>query len=339
MKVFILATALACLMGNLPALAAVERLWTGINGKSFRGSLHHLAADRTNAEFLSTDGKLLTVALANLIPDDREWILNPSKPSPGGPAAAGDMSQFKPVASPNRKLTPLLDPKTVGCRTDHSLVDALWISLLWWDQTGVVPIPKNGDLESKAEWLHKRLTRAVVKGGDSVSAEDAKKGVEQYFSEELEKAAACRITIEQQDFSAVRLAGFLQGSNAVVMLMSMQYENGRDFAVGCVLESMDEDGKFVFHMFGRRFSGQLKPMDGKKPAAPGSVPSEYVLDQPQDRPDHYAQNGARFFMGPAKWNAAVVLKPYVYLTPGKVVPLPADGAAPTTARKPEAVVQ
>ena len=75
-------------------------------------------------------------------------------------------------------------------------------------------------------------------------------GMEQSFSEEFEKAAACQITIEQQDFSAARLARFLHGSNA-----------------------------------------------------------------------------------------AVVLKPYVYLTPGKVVPLPADDAAPTTTRKPNAVVQ
>ena len=126
MKIFILATALACLMGNLPALAAVERLWSGINGKSFRGTLHQLAADRTNAEFLSTDGKLLTVALANLIPEDRERILNPP---PGGPAAAGDISQFKPIASPSRKLTPLLDPKTVGCRTVHSLEAVLKIQV------------------------------------------------------------------------------------------------------------------------------------------------------------------------------------------------------------------
>ena len=48
-------------------------------------------------------------------------------------------------------------------------------------------------------------------------------GVEQSFLKELEKAAACRITIEQQDFSAVRLAGFLQGSNAVVVLKPSVY--------------------------------------------------------------------------------------------------------------------
>ena len=48
-------------------------------------------------------------------------------------------------------------------------------------------------------------------------------GMEQSFSEELEKAAACQITIEQQDFSAARLARFLQGSNAAVVLKPYVY--------------------------------------------------------------------------------------------------------------------
>lgn len=331
MKFSVLAPLAAILVGVATAQNAAERVWTGVNGKTFRGSFHQLTADRQKAEFLSTNGKLLTVTLDNLIPADREWILNPVKP-PAEPAAAGDSGKFKPDALPSRQLTPSLDPKSFGCPTDKSLVDALWISLLWWDQTGVLEVPKKGDLESKAEWLHKKLTRTVVNGGDNVTAEDAKQGVEEYFSEELEKVAACRINIEPRDFSAVRLAGSLQGSQAVVMRMSMQYSNGGDFAVSSVLESMTEDGKFVIHVFGRRYSGSLKPIEtgkseGKavaKTGPPGSVPSEYVLDRRQDLPDYYAQNEARFFMGLKTWNATVVLKPYVYLTPGKPVPLPAD---------------
>ncbi len=44
-------------------------------------------------------------------------------------------------------------------------------------------------------------------------------------------------------------------------------------------------------------------------------------------------------MGAKTWNAAVVFKPDVYLTPGKVVPLSADDSAPRDAQKPEAIVQ
>ncbi len=300
-----------------------ERLWTGVNGKSFRGTFHKLSPDRKKAEFLSADGKLLMVAFDNLIQADRDWILNPPKP-PADPNAPGDPSMFKPVASPNRMLTPMLDPKTFGCATDHSLVDALWISLLWWDQTKVLEVPKKGDLEVKAEWLHKKLTRAVVVGGDNVSAEDAKKGVEEYFAEELEEIAACRINIYQKDFTPARLAGFLQDSNAVVMRMSMQYANGRDYAVSSVLESMKEDGSFVFHVFGRRFSGRLKLLEKEKQLPGDEVINEYVLDRPGDLPDYYATNEARFFMGMKNWNATLVLKPYVFLTPGKAIPLPAE---------------
>lgn len=305
-------------------------MWTGINGKSFRGTFHHLSEGGVKAEFLATDGRILTVALSNLIPTDRERILNPLKPS-SNPAAPGDSNGFKPVTSPDRKLMPGLDPKVFGGTTDESLVDAMWISLLWWDQTGVLAVPARGDLKDKAEWLHKKLLRSVAAGVGNVSAEDAQKGVERYFSEELEKVASCRINLEAHEFTATRLAGFLQGANAVVLRMSMKYANGRDYSVSTVLESMSEDGKFVFHVFGRRFSGFLKPMEDGKAGTPGSVPFEYVLDRPGDLPDYYAQNEARFFMGKESWNAAIVLKPYVYLEPGKPVPLPAEEERPIPA--------
>lgn len=300
-------------------------MWTGINGKSFRGRFQKLSEDGQKAEFLSSDGKLLAVAIGNLIPADRELLLNPVK-QPAAPAAAGGTAGFKPAASPDRSMTPLLDPTNFGGSTDESLVDAVWISMLWWDRTGVLEVPKKGEFESKAEWLHEKLTRAMDTGNDNMSADDAKTGVAKYFSEELKELADCRATVETLDFSASRLSGLLQGSNAVVMRMSMQYANGRDYAVSAVLVSMSADGKFVIHVFGKRFTGSIKPMEGSKPGPPGSVPSEYVLDRPDDLPEYYAKNEARFFMGKKSWNATLVLKPYVYLTPGMPAPLPLEEA-------------
>lgn len=323
------------LAGFAKAQLAPERVWTGVNGKSFSGVFHRLAPDRKKADFLTKDGKLVTVALENLVTEDRELILNPPKVAAADPGAAGELSKFKPVATPNRMLIPSLDPKTFGCSTEESLVDALWISLLWWDQTKVLEVPKKGDLESKAEWLHKKLTRAVAVDGKSASAEEAKEGVEAYFSDELKEVAACRINIEQKDFSAARLGGFLQGSNVLVMKMSMLYSNGRDFAVSSVLESISGDGKFVFHVFGRRLTGQLRPVEKEKQKTGDGAVNEYVLDRPGDLPDYYATNGARFFMGKESWNAAIVLKPYVYLEPGKPVPLPADEDPAVTGGKSE----
>jgi len=336
-KSFIPATLLICLAGISLAQDTAERVWTGSNGKSFRGRFHKLSEDGQKAEFLSSDGKLLAVALGNLIPADRERLLNPVKPSVA-PAAAGSSTDFKPAASPDRSMTPLLDPKSFGGSTDESLVDAVWISMLWWDRTGVLEVPKKGEFESKAEWLHKKLTRAMDTGNDSMSADDAKTGVAKYFSEELKELADCRASVKTLDFSATRLAGMLQGSNAVVMRMSMQYANGRDYAVSAVLVSMSPEGKFVIHLFGKRFAGRIKPMEGSKPGPPGSVPSEYVLDQPEDLPDYYAKNEARFFMGEKSWNATLVLKPYVYLTPGKPAPLPPEEPVVPAAGAPVPVV-
>jgi hypothetical protein len=311
------------LVGFATAQSNSERVWTGANGKSFSGVLHRLAPDRTKAEFLTKDGKLVTVALENLVPQDRELILNPPKAKTAVPVAAGDLSKFKPVATPNRMLIPSLNPKTFGASTEESIVDALWISLLWWDQTKVLEIPKKGDLESKAEWLHKKLTRAVKIDGKSASAEAAKQGVEAYFTDELEEVAACRIKLEQKDFSAAGLERELQGPNAVVLRMSMLYLNGNGYTASSVLEAMDGDGKFAFHIFGRRFTGRLKPMEEKQ--RPGQAAGfEYVLDRPGDLPEYYSTNGARFFMGKEPWNTAIILKPYVYLEPGKPVPLPAE---------------
>jgi hypothetical protein len=321
------------LVGIAPAQPTSERVWTGVNGKSFSGAFHRLSPDKKKVDFLSKDGKLVTVALENLIPEDRELILNPTKVTSAVPVATGDLSQFKPVATPNRMLIPSLDPKALGCPTDKALIDALWISLLWWDQTGVLAVPKKGDLESKAQWLHKKLTRSVGAGGDYIGVEDAKKGVEKYFSEELEKVGACRITVETKDFSAVRLGGFLEGSNAVVLEMSMLYVNGNGYTVSSALESMSEDGKFAVHIFGRRFTGRLKPMEKEKQQPGEAVGFEYVLDRPGDLPDFYITNGARFFMGKEPWNAAIVLKPYVYLEPGKPVPLPAEEERPIPAEQ------
>lgn len=299
-----------------------EQLWTGSNGKVFRGTLHKILPDRSKAEFLSQDGKILTVALANLIQADRERILNPDKPVP---SKTGDPAAFRPAGSPDRTLMPSLDPKLFGGSTGESMTDALWISLLWWNQSGVLEIPKKGSFERKAEWLHERLSRLVATGGKSgASSDHAKGGIEEYFSEDLKNVAACRVIEESNDFSAAGLSRLAQGANAVILKMTMTYANSRDFILCAALESLQEDGRFVMHVFGKRYTGQLKPAPKDKKHDSGRVVWEYVLDASPALPEYYARNEARFFMWNGSWNGALVIKPYVYLIPGKPSPLPVD---------------
>jgi hypothetical protein len=303
-------------LGVIAAEPAPTRLWTGVNGKTISGSLCQLTPDREKVEILLADGKTVTIALSNLISADREIALS------GGQSSATAEGLFKPITPPNRKLMMALDPEKSGFESNSAMIDAIWLSFLWWDQAGVLEIPKKGDFEAKAEWLYKKLVRYTLNGEDNLSAEETKKGVEAYFKAEYDKVAACQIRFEKKDFTALRLSELAQGANVVLLRMSMEYADKNVFTMAAALESMSEDGSFVLHLMGKRLTGKLRrtefnPREPRKPVA-----SELVLDQPGELPDFYRAQSPRFYVGQSSWNAAIVLKPYVYLTPGKVVPLP-----------------
>jgi hypothetical protein len=305
--------ALLALLGTLAAAAApaTERNWTGTNGRTFRGTFHHLSPDGTKVDFITAQGKPVTVAFANLSKADQELILAPAAPQT--PEGGG----FKPTPAADRTLIPAVDPKDFGGNTDEPLADALWVSLLWWDQAEVLAIPRKGDFEKKAEWLHKELIRALDKGGRGVaSLDDGRKAVQKYVSKKHAEKATCRVSIERNDFSTARLAKLACGADIVLLQMTMPYDNGRDFSVTTALETVTEEGGFVFHVFGKRFHGTIKPDAGGA--------AEFVLANRGDLPAHYATSGARFLLKKDSWNGALVIEPFLYQTPGKPAPVPAS---------------
>ena len=88
-------------------------------------------------------------------------------------------------------MIPERKPEDFGGTDNEALVDALWVSLLWWTAFNVMPVPKTGDFERKAEWLHKELTRYVAaSGSSSATLEETKEGLEKYFSKRLEDIGA-----------------------------------------------------------------------------------------------------------------------------------------------------
>lgn len=302
-----------------------ERLWTGLNGKTFRGTFHAVSADGTNVEFFTTLGKMTTVALSNLIPRDRELIINRDRQEPGpGVAPVGHPKAFKPESTPDRSLIPMLDPKPFNDDGNESIVSALWVSLLWWDRTKVLEVPKKGDFPRKAEWLHKELTRAVAAGGDrAATLEETKKGMEGYFRNDLKELATCRIFFEPGGVPATRLSSLARGPNVVILNTQMTYANSRKFTVCAAVESISDTGEFVIHVFGKRFTGSMVPMKDEKKAQPREVGYELVFNNRIDLPEYYARNDPKFYMR-ERWNGVLVLKPYVYLMPGKVSPPPPD---------------
>jgi hypothetical protein len=305
----------SCLAADL----ATHELWTGVNGKTFRATFDQVLPDGQRAQFFTAKGERLIVEIAKLVPRDKELILNRENEGAKPVPAAGDPTAFKPEATLDRKLIPQFDPKKFGASNWEAMVDALWVSLLWWEQANVLEIPKKGDFDRKAEWLHKELTRRIAATGSSAATlEDAQKGMDKYFQENLKDVAGCRIYLEKKDFTPARLGRLCQGANAVILKMTMTYANGRGFSVCTVLESITEDGKFVLHVFGKRFTGSIQPVKDSKHA------KEFVLDNRGDLPARYAESEAHFEMGFDGWNGVLVLRPYIYAQPGKPSPLPPD---------------
>jgi hypothetical protein len=289
------------------ASAAQERVWTGVNGRTFAGSFHAFSSDRTKATFLTREGQQVTVALENLIPADRDLLLNPPKAAPA--SAAGD--GFKELPEANRSRIPSLHPKEFGGSDDESLTDALWIAMLWWEKVGVLEVPKAGDADSKAEWLHKQLTRELSRGGRSAaSLEDAKAVVEEFFADHHKDTATVRPKINSHDLSLADMVATLKGADAVVMKLTMIYDNNRSFSICTVLEQLTAQGEFAFHVFGRRLRGKVLT------AADGSL--EFSVQNREELPPHYATQGARFHYKPdTAWNGLLVMQPFVYATKGK----------------------
>lgn len=141
---------------------------------------------------------MLTVAFGNLSEAHQKIIEGfEDKPASGEKPKqpAHDPAKFKDLPFADRNLIPERDPHDFGGNDDKSMVDALWVSLLWWNAFEVMPIPKSGDFEKKAEWLHEELTRYIAKSGNrAATVEDAKEGIEKYFSRRLAYISSCKVS-------------------------------------------------------------------------------------------------------------------------------------------------
>ncbi len=304
------------------AAPAEERIWTGVNGKTFRGTFLTFEENRTKAVFITSTNQQFIIALENLIPADRDRLTAPDAGMPPvqAPAAAvagapdgGEGFKKLPVA--NRGLIPALNPKDFGAGDYEALVDAIWIALLWWEKAGILEVPGRGDFEKRAAKLHEKLSREISQGGrSSATLEEGKQGIEAYFKDELEDTAGCRVKIMKDKPTVPLIAGALTDRTAVVMKMSMTYDNRRDFSIAALLESLTPDGNFVFHVFGTRLNGIVKT------AADGS--QEWIITNRNAIPDYYRNQGPRFFFNKDQWNGLLLMDPFVYATKGKPLPLP-----------------
>ncbi len=303
-----------------------ERIWTGTNGATFRGTYARTLDLGAKIEFLTSTGKVVRVAIENLSKKDQEVIHGFEKKLQGKPETPASIEDdFKKLPAADRRLIPERVPKDFGGTDGEAMVDALWVSLLWWNAFEVMPIPKSGDFERKAEWLHKELTRYVGQSGSSASSlEEGKEGVEKYFEKRLEDTGACKVTIVQEGLNPGKLSGLITGNDIAVLRMSMTYENGkgRGYSICAALESVAADGAFALHFFGNRFTGKMVLTEATAKRPPHRQSYDLVLNDTQNLPKYFQDQEPLFQVIPGGWNGLLLVKPYVYKEPGKPVPLP-----------------
>lgn len=335
-------------VGTVSAAPAEERIWTGTNGKTFRGTFITLEEKGTKAVFFTSGGQQVIVAVENLIPADRNLLHVPipaprpadkqapvtAKPAvvapvtvPARPMDAGP--GFAKLPKVNRALIPTISPKSLGIRDYEAIVDAIWVSLLWWEKAMVLEVPGRGDFEKRAGGLHEDLSREIARGGNSsATLEEALEGVETYFKKQLKDTATCRTKILKNVSSVAELASTITEGRAVVIKMTMKYDKERNFSTAASLESLTPDGKFVMHMFGVRLHGVVK--------VDANGVMEWVVNNRDAMPEYYQSQGATFHLNDNSWNGVLMIDPYVYATKGKPAPLPPEEQIkPTAPDKPD----
>ncbi|MFK7850109.1 MAG: hypothetical protein AB8D78_03935 [Akkermansiaceae bacterium] len=315
----------------------VDRIWTGKNGATFRGTYIESFDNGGKIRFFTSSGKMLVIGFGNLIESDQKIILGmEGNNKPSNPKKRTKVTfnpdDFKPLPKADRGLIPERDPKDFGGTNDEAIVDALWVSLLWWNAFNVMPVPKKGDFDRKAEWLHEELTRYIAKGGNgSATLDETKEGLEKYFSRRLEDIGTCQIAVvSKESLTPATLSKMAAENNIVIVKLHMKYSNGSSYSSCAALEKISLDGTFSMHLSGNRFTGKLKEVKGiesrrfhyenGKPVQ-GKV-YELELNDRASLPKHQFENEAKFFINDTRWTGALIMKPFVYKTEGEPVPIP-----------------
>ncbi|WP_193213966.1 hypothetical protein [Luteolibacter marinus] len=303
-----------------------ERVWTGTNGKTIRASLFQILEDGELLELATGDGKIVRIKVSSLAEPDRNLVeahLNARKPKA---EEAPDLTQFQPTAEPVRDTLPAIDPAEFAIKSNESLSAAFVTFLLWWEQEGVLPIPKRGDLNSKVTWARKRMLRYC---DDRNSLSRGLAGIGEYFRKELENVATYRAKTDH-DMSPANLARCATGANAVILSTTLRYKNGAQFSHSVSLASATAEGKAVIYSWGKKFTGQIKVMkaDPKPITLDQQTVSrtiyEFEISNRGDLPTRYQDAEVRILLDPGTRDGILLVKPFVYGRAGHRAPAPPD---------------
>lgn len=290
-----------------------ERVWTGTNGRSLRGSFHRLIPGGKQVEIATPQGKLVSIALENLCEADRKFILNGGE-IPEAAEVTGDPKAFKPTAFPDRDRIQFDPPNESEGDFAKRLAYPLWMTMLWWDSEGVIAIPSKGEPKLRRNWLNRRLSRIDFQ--DRVTLESELK--ELYAGK-----AVFRTYTEERDLSPKRLSELTSGPNLVTL--SVQPDNKHYWEV-VMIASVAESGEFVMFIDGNRLVGTMKVLDAAGPELPATRVA-FNVSNPGDFPKRM-QGTSPVLLAEPTLDRCVVIKPYILAAEGADSPPPPDPGFP-----------
>jgi len=287
-----------------------ERLWTSKDGKTFRGIFHRVLLPGDKAEIADTQGKIYQIPLSALSDADRALILESPVPA---------ARVYKELPALDRSRIPVINQGDFGQKSSDCVPSSLCNFLLWWDQEKVLEIPKRGDFQKKAEWIHTLMARlCVTRNNSGTSLSAVKEAFAKYFKTELADVATCEYE-EDYDLGPENMARHTVGANATMLGMTILDSRDKESGHWVALISVDPSGKLVFQTWGARFEGELKVLeeklgefyqiDGKKVPA---TKYEIRILNPLSLPEWVREDGIRFILDPGKRNGVFTIRPLVF---------------------------
>lgn len=324
--------AIACVGSNLRAEDFnAPRAWQYRNRILDETRLVSWSADRSKVT-LENGGKLAEIAVKDLSEADRIFINRAADTAArsGKPLLETD-AVFKRPGLADRSTIPLLNQGEYGQKASDCVPSSFCNFLLWWDQQGLLPIPKRGDFDDKSEWVHTRMARLCGTGNNSgTSYRDAIVGFSKYFSKEVPDQLASASKIDY-DIRPENIARYVTGYNAT--LLGLTTERGSKKSGHMVaLVSATPDGEVVFHTWGHKMKGRIVILEKKDKDIPRSYGDtwrninatiyEIKIEKDDQFPDWITQT--RFLLDPENWDCLTIVKPYVFAQPGTASPAPDD---------------
>jgi len=317
------------------------RTWTLPSGRPFEGRDVRQESNGGTTILVDPDGNEKRL-WTHLLPEtEQAWIrelVDAARATAGADRAAGTgaFAAFKPEPQVDRLRMPVINQSDFGQNSSDCVPSSFSNFVLWWDQVGYLEVPKRGDFEDKAEWVHTRMARYCrTRNTAGTHISKAINGFATYFEKELEGIAGMRF-FQDCDLTPTNLTRRVAGSDATMLGITIHQPPGHDSAHWVALAEADEKGRLVFHTWGARLEGtmtvheksdktvRLQELGTLNTQEVPATSYEIKISNPGDLPAWIKTHPTRFFLRPERYDGIFIVRPYRYKESDEPAPLPLD---------------